>query len=44
MSARAHGEAFSEIRPANTTLTVKELVDPRWLVEIEADAVLSHET
>jgi enamine deaminase RidA (YjgF/YER057c/UK114 family) len=41
---RAHGEAFSEIRPANTTLTVKELVDPRWLVEIEADAVLSHET
>jgi enamine deaminase RidA (YjgF/YER057c/UK114 family) len=38
---RAHGEAFSGIRPANTTLTVKELVDPRWLVEIEADAVLS---
>ena len=35
---RAHGEAFSEIRPANTTLTVAELVDPRWLVEIEADA------
>ena len=41
---RAHGEVFSDIRPANTTLTVKELVDPRWLVEIEADAVLSHET
>jgi enamine deaminase RidA (YjgF/YER057c/UK114 family) len=41
---RAHGEAFSDIRPANTTLTIKELVDPRWLVEIEADAVLSHET
>ncbi len=38
---RAHGEAFSEIRPANTTLTVKELVNPSWLVEIEADAVLS---
>ncbi len=36
---RAHGEAFSEIRPANTTVTVKELVDPRWLVEIEAEAV-----
>jgi enamine deaminase RidA (YjgF/YER057c/UK114 family) len=37
---RAHGEAFSEIRPANTTLTVKELVDPRWLVEIDAEAVV----
>jgi enamine deaminase RidA (YjgF/YER057c/UK114 family) len=38
---RAHGEAFSEIRPANTTLTVRELVDPRWLVEIEAEAVVT---
>ena len=38
---RAHGEAFSEVRPANTTLTVAELVDPRWLVEIEAEAVVS---
>jgi enamine deaminase RidA (YjgF/YER057c/UK114 family) len=36
---RAHGEAFSEIRPANTTVVTKELVDPRWLVEIEAEAV-----
>ena len=39
--ARAHGEAFAEVRPANTTLTVTELVDPRWLVEIEVDAVLA---
>jgi len=38
---RAHGEAFAEIRPANTTLTVAELVDPRWLVEIEAEAVVT---
>jgi enamine deaminase RidA (YjgF/YER057c/UK114 family) len=38
---RAHGEAFGDIRPANTTLTVAELVDPRWLVEIEAEAVVS---
>ena len=36
---RAHGEAFGDIRPANTTLTVAELLDPRWLVEIEAEAV-----
>lgn len=38
---RAHGEAFADVRPANTTLTVKELVDPRWLVEIEAEAVVA---
>ena len=36
---RAHGEAFSAIRPANTTVVVAALVDPRWLVEIEAEAV-----
>jgi enamine deaminase RidA (YjgF/YER057c/UK114 family) len=40
---RAHGEAFSEIRPANTTVVVAGLVDPRWLVEIEVDAVVSPE-
>ena len=40
-AGRAHGEVFAEIRPANTTLTVKELVDPRWLVELEADAVVT---
>jgi len=40
-AGRAHGEVFSEIRPANTTLTVKELVDPRWLVELEAEAVVT---
>jgi enamine deaminase RidA (YjgF/YER057c/UK114 family) len=39
---RAHGEAFSEIRPANTTVIVAALVDPRWVVEIEAEAVLTH--
>jgi enamine deaminase RidA (YjgF/YER057c/UK114 family) len=39
--ARAHGEVFSEIRPAATAVVVKELLDPRWRVEIEAEAVLS---
>ncbi len=38
--ARAHGEVFSEIRPASTAIVVKALLDPRWRVEIEADAVL----
>jgi enamine deaminase RidA (YjgF/YER057c/UK114 family) len=37
---RAHGEAFGDIRPANTTVVVAGLVDPRWLLEIEAEAVL----
>lgn len=37
---RAHGEVFAEIRPANTTLAIAELVDRRWLVEIEAEAVV----
>jgi enamine deaminase RidA (YjgF/YER057c/UK114 family) len=39
--ARAHGEVFSAIRPASTALVVKALLDPRWRVEVEADAVLS---
>jgi enamine deaminase RidA (YjgF/YER057c/UK114 family) len=37
--ARAHGELFGEIRPASTALVVG-LVDPRWKVELEAEAVL----
>jgi len=38
---RVHGEIFGDIRPANTTLQVTGFVSPDWLVEIEADAVLS---
>jgi enamine deaminase RidA (YjgF/YER057c/UK114 family) len=38
--ARAHGEAFAAIRPVNTTV-VARLLDPRWHVEIEVEAVLS---
>lgn len=38
---RAHGEIFGDIRPANTTLLAGGLLDPRWLVEIEAEAVVS---
>jgi enamine deaminase RidA (YjgF/YER057c/UK114 family) len=37
---RAHGETFGEIRPASTMIVVSGLLDPRWLVEIEADALL----
>jgi len=38
--ARAHGERFGEIRPANT-LVEGRLVGPEYLVEIEADAFVS---
>jgi enamine deaminase RidA (YjgF/YER057c/UK114 family) len=37
---RAHGEVFSEIRPASAMLVISGLLDPRWKVEIEAEAVL----
>ena len=36
----ALGEAFGDIRPANTLVGVPWLVDPRMLVEIEAEAVV----
>jgi enamine deaminase RidA (YjgF/YER057c/UK114 family) len=38
--ARAHGEAFGDIRPVNTTVVVAELADPRMLIEIEVDAYM----
>ena len=37
---RAHAEVFGDVRPANTGVVVAALYDPRWLVEIEADAVV----
>jgi enamine deaminase RidA (YjgF/YER057c/UK114 family) len=39
--ARAHAEIFGDIRPVNTTVTMHSLVDPRWLLEVEVDAVVS---
>jgi enamine deaminase RidA (YjgF/YER057c/UK114 family) len=35
---RAHGEFFRDIYPAATLVVVKGLLDPRWRVEIEAEA------
>ncbi len=37
----AHGEVFSEIRPAATMVVVAGLIDPRWLIEMELEAVLT---
>lgn len=38
---RAHGEVFADHRPAATMVVVKELLDPRMLVEIEVVAVIT---
>jgi enamine deaminase RidA (YjgF/YER057c/UK114 family) len=38
---RAHGEVFAGVRPASTMVVVAGLLDPRWRVEIEAEAVLA---
>jgi enamine deaminase RidA (YjgF/YER057c/UK114 family) len=38
--AAVHGEFFGAIRPANTIMQVTRFIDPDWLVEFEADAVI----
>jgi enamine deaminase RidA (YjgF/YER057c/UK114 family) len=37
----AHGEVFAEHRPAATMVVIAGLLDPRWRVEIEAEAILN---
>jgi enamine deaminase RidA (YjgF/YER057c/UK114 family) len=39
--AKAHGEVFADIRPASTALYVTAFVDARFVVEIEAEAVIA---
>ena len=40
--AMVHGEFFGEIRPANTIMQVVRFIDPDWLIEIEADAIVEN--
>jgi len=39
-AGRVHGKFFSLIRPAATMVVVSALIDPRWKVEIEVDALI----
>ena len=41
---QVHGEFFGSIRPANTVMQVTRFIDPDWLVEIEADAVIEEQS
>src|ERR671916_1359295 len=38
--ARVHGEFFRDVRPVNTVMQVSRFIDPDWLGEVEAHAVV----
>jgi enamine deaminase RidA (YjgF/YER057c/UK114 family) len=38
--ARAHAEAFRDVKPAATMVQVAALIDPAMLIEVEADAII----
>ncbi len=40
--AKVRGEYFKDIRPVDTIMQVTTFINPEWLVEIEADAVIEH--
>lgn len=41
-AARAHGEFFSDVRPACTFVEVKGFINKEWLVETEANCILGN--
>ncbi len=43
-AGRAHGRYFRETRPASTMVVVSGFIDPRWKVEMEAEAIIGSGT
>jgi enamine deaminase RidA (YjgF/YER057c/UK114 family) len=41
--AKIHGEFFADIHPATTVLQVRAFINPDWLIEVEADAIVREE-
>ena len=41
-AAQAHGEYFSNIKPACTFMEVSGFIDPAWKVEVEADCLMGN--
>jgi enamine deaminase RidA (YjgF/YER057c/UK114 family) len=41
---RVHGEVFADVRPASTMVVVAALLDARWRVEMEAEAIVDAAT
>lgn len=39
-AGRAHGRHFRHVRPASSMVVVSGFLDPRWKVEMEAEAVI----
>lgn len=43
-AGRAHGRYFRGARPASTMVVVRGFIDPRWKVEMEAEAIIGSGT
>ncbi len=43
-AGRSHGRTFAQARPASTMLVVSAFLDPRWKVEMEAEAIVGSGT